>query len=116
LILDDPEKPEVGRQQGRSHELLEPLHPCSRLGIHFRQPGLAEAQEIREANIPRATEANIARITSGLCPKAKPSALPRKGAVQGVASKVAKSPGKTIPRSPPARQYDRARSSPIPEE
>jgi hypothetical protein len=36
----------------------------------------------------------MARITDGLWPNANPSALPRKGAVQGVASRVAKRPWK----------------------
>ena len=42
-------------------------------------------------------EANTARITAPLWAKANPRALPRKGAVQGVASSVAKSPWKNDP-------------------
>ena len=42
--------------------------------------------------MPVATAANIAKMTNGDCVNAKPSAVPRKGAVQGVASAVANKP------------------------
>ena len=41
---------------------------------------------------------NIARMIVGDCVKAKPSAVPRNGAVHGVASTVAKTPWKNEPR------------------
>src|SRR6266404_588479 len=43
---------------------------------------------------------NIARMIVGDCVKAKPSAVPKKGAVHGVASTVAKTPWKNEPASP----------------
>ena len=42
--------------------------------------------------MPVATAANMARITKPDWLKANPSAVPRKGAVHGVASRVAKTP------------------------
>ena len=43
---------------------------------------------------------NIATMTGGDCENAKPSAVPRNGAVHGVASTVANTPWKKEPRSP----------------
>ena len=40
---------------------------------------------------------NIARITAAVCVKANPSAVPRNGAVHGVARTVAKTPWKNEP-------------------
>jgi len=49
------------------------------------------------AAMPSETEANIAKMTMADWLRAKPSAGPRKGAVQGVASSVAKTPWKKEP-------------------
>src|SRR5215472_14842081 len=49
------------------------------------------------ALIPAATATNIARMIAADCAKAKPSAVPRNGAVQGVASTVANTPWKNEP-------------------
>src|SRR5215470_8961383 len=49
------------------------------------------------ALIPAAMAMNIARMIAGDCVNAKPSAVPRNGAVQGVASTVANTPWKNEP-------------------
>src|SRR5581483_5525651 len=49
---------------------------------------------------PSPTTANISRINGGGCAKANPSAAPRNGAVQGVASTVASTPLKKAPAAP----------------
>ena len=48
--------------------------------------------------MPAAMAMNIARIITGDCVNAKPRAVPRNGAVHGVASTVAKTPWKNEPR------------------
>src|SRR6266496_6738205 len=50
------------------------------------------------ALIPAAIATNIARIIAGDCEKAKPSAVPRNGAVHGVARTVANTPWRNEPR------------------
>src|SRR5215510_13391463 len=49
------------------------------------------------ALIPAAMATNIARMITADCVKAKPSAVPRNGAVHGVAKTVAKTPWKNEP-------------------
>ena len=56
--------------------------------------------------MPLATAANMARITPDDWLNAKPSAVPRNGAVQGVASSVAKTPWKNEPARPPDDEAD----------
>src|SRR5215813_15321741 len=51
------------------------------------------------ALMPAAIAINIARITSDDCENAKPNAVPRNGAVHGVASTVANTPWKNEPKS-----------------
>src|SRR5215475_2839883 len=50
------------------------------------------------ALIPTAMAMNIARMIAGDCVNAKPSAVPRNGAVHGVANTVANTPWKNEPR------------------
>src|ERR1700720_4120798 len=49
--------------------------------------------------MPAATATNIDKITAGDCVNANPRAVPRNGAVHGVASTVAKRPWKNEPKS-----------------
>src|ERR1700704_697349 len=49
------------------------------------------------ALIPAAMATNIARMTGADCVNAKPSAVPRNGAVHGVAKTVANTPWKNEP-------------------
>src|SRR5437867_12111480 len=51
------------------------------------------------ALMPAAIATNIDKMIAGDCENAKPSAVPRNGAVQGVASTVANTPWKNEPRS-----------------
>src|SRR5205807_7944656 len=52
-----------------------------------------------DALIPAAIATNIDKITAGDCENAKPSAVPRNGAVHGVARTVANTPWRNEPRS-----------------
>jgi hypothetical protein len=61
------------------------------LGKNLSQAGCALKKKYG-ALIPRAIAPNINRITVADWVKAKPSAVPRNGAVQGVASTVANTP------------------------
>ena len=60
-------------------------------GKYRSQPGFAESRRYG-LPIPAAMAANIPMMTNADWLNAKPKAVPRKGAVQGVASKVAKTP------------------------
>ena len=52
---------------------------------------------------PSPSPANTARAAKGGSTKAAPNAKPKKGPVQGVATKAAKAPVKKAPRAPPLR-------------
>src|SRR5947207_8246395 len=63
------------------------------------QAGCAQSSKYG-ALIPAAIATNIDNMIAGDWVKAKPSAVPKKGAVHGVASTVAKTPWKNEPASP----------------
>ena len=93
------EKQQRGQEQ-KSHELLYVHHPWARLGQEA-QPGRMRRRAAKYGVLmPAAIATNIDKMTSGGCVKAKPSAVPKKGAVHGVARIVVKSPWTNEPASP----------------
>ena len=69
------------------------------LGRSRSHPGWAESKRYGEL-IPAAIATNITKIIQPGCVNAKPRAVPRNGAVHGVARTVAKTPWKNEPASP----------------
>src|ERR1700730_17584433 len=69
------------------------------LGKNRNQAGCAASRKYG-ALIPAAIATNMARIMAADCVKANPSAVPKNGAVHGVARTVAKTPWKKEPALP----------------
>src|SRR6202140_648146 len=88
------------RTQSRKSNVARSRNPMSCFTRSIQSPGFgrsrsqagwAESKRYGEL-IPAAIATNITRIIQPDCVKAKPSAVPRNGAVHGVASTVAKTP------------------------
>src|SRR5207247_1108965 len=83
--------------------------PIAILNFSIHTPGFGRnfSQSGRQLNTtygaasPKATANNVRTMTADGCVNANPSATPRNGAVQGVASKVASTPLKNAPAAPP---------------
>src|SRR4051794_12744625 len=69
------------------------------LGKSRSHAGCAESRKYGD-DIPAAIAKNMSRIVQPDWVKANPSAVPKNGAVQGVARTVAKTPSKNEPASP----------------
>src|SRR5476651_1937705 len=69
------------------------------LGRNFSHAGF-QLNKTYGAERPRPTVKKISAMTAALWAKAKPSAAPKNGAVQGVASAVASTPLKNAPLAP----------------
>ena len=70
------------------------------MGRNFSQSG-RQLNRAYGAASPKPTASNVRRMTADGCVNANPSATPRNGAVQGVASNVASTPLKNAPAAPP---------------
>src|SRR3954470_5360204 len=83
------------------------------LGSLFSQAGNQQRITYGAAN-PSATFKKTARMIGVLDANAKPSAMPRNGAVQGVARTVARTPLKNAPEAPSREARPLAISSALP--
>ena len=88
----DAEQPDDHREQRKTHELFDPLHPYAGLRQKPHPRWLPREQEVREAHAGGHGGKDRENACGG-CMTANPSTGPRKGAVQEVPSSVVKSRG-----------------------
>ena len=100
LRAEDVEQKEQRGEKEEAHELFHALHPRARLRAGSAARRVARRARNRAAHAGRDGDKHRAGCPAADWVKAKPSAVPRNGAVHGVARTVAKTPWKNEPASP----------------